>query len=173
MRKLSIVSWGLMACLPLFFPQPAQAEMLNLGTAAGGQSLRLDTQSIQRNGHLGSWWSNFTYYLGDERINAGADCGRKNWKVDGETYTPQSPATRNMISIVCSARHIRPMEDFGWVLVYDPPSNVRSSPNGSVVCTIDRMVVISVYVEPQNGWYQTSACDQRGWIHESQIRAFR
>lgn len=50
--------------------------MLTLGTASGGQQIRLDTNSIQRNGNAGSWWSGFTYYLGNERLEAGAHCGR-------------------------------------------------------------------------------------------------
>jgi hypothetical protein len=76
-----------------------------------------------------------------------------------------------LLSVVCSARHIRPVEDFGYSLVFDPPSNVRSSPDGAVKCTLESMTVISVYVEPKNGWYSTQACGG-GWIHESQIRAF-
>jgi hypothetical protein len=59
--------------------------------------------------------------------------------------------------------------DFVNVLVFAPPSNVRTSPNGSVVCTIAKQQVIRVYVEPQGSWYSTTACGG-GWIHESQIR---
>lgn len=59
--------------------------------------------------------------------------------------------------------------DFMNVRVFDPPSNIRTSPNGSVKCTIARRRTIQVYVEPQNGWYSTTACGG-GWIHESQIR---
>ncbi|MBE9018964.1 SH3 domain-containing protein [Chroococcidiopsidales cyanobacterium LEGE 13417] len=59
--------------------------------------------------------------------------------------------------------------DFMNVRVFDPPSNIRTSPNGNVKCTIARRRTIQVYVEPQNGWYSTTACGG-GWIHESQIR---
>ena len=59
--------------------------------------------------------------------------------------------------------------DFVNVQVFAPPSNVRTSPNGSVKCTITRKQSIRVYVEPQAGWYSTEACGG-GWIHESQIR---
>jgi hypothetical protein len=75
------------------------------------------------------------------------------------------------MSIVCSARYAEPVEDMGYVLVFDPPSRVRSSPGGSVKCTLEKMVVISVYVEPRDGWYSTDACDG-GWIHSSQVRPF-
>jgi hypothetical protein len=171
--KASVLSGLAVALISSLFCQPVHAEMLTLGEASGGQLVRLDTQSIQRNGGGASWWSGFTYYLGNERINAGAHCGRGIWEVDGQEYSPQSQATRNMLKVVCSARHIRPMEDMGFVLVFDPPSNVRSSPGGSVKCTLEDMQVVSIYVEPQNGWYMTNVCGERGWIHETQIRTFR
>jgi hypothetical protein len=151
---------------------PASAEILYLGITTEGQSVEIDTDSVQRNGQTGSWGSNFTYYLGGERIPAGAHCGQGIWNVDGQDYSPQSQATRNMISLVCSIRHIGEVEDLGSVLVYDPPSNVRSSPGGSVVCTLENMTVTSVYVEPRKGWYSTRSCGG-GWIHESQIRPLR
>jgi hypothetical protein len=53
--------------------------MLTLGSASGGQVVKLDTNSIQRNGNTGSWWSGFTYYLGNERIEASAHCGHGIW----------------------------------------------------------------------------------------------
>ncbi len=170
--KLSVLSGLAVALITSLFSQPVHAEMLTLGQASGGQLVKLDTQSIQRNAGGASWWSGFTYYLGNERINAGAHCGRGIWEVDGQEYSPQSQATRNMLKVVCSARHIRPTEDMGSVLVFDPPSNVRSSPGGSVKCTLEDMQVVSVYVEPQNGWYMTDACGG-GWIHETQVRGFR
>ncbi len=58
------------------------------------------------------------------------------------------------------------------VLVFDPPSKVRASPNGSVLCTVSEPTVIRVYAEPKNGWYSTTACGG-GWIHESQIRSIQ
>lgn len=163
------------ACLSLCFAQPAQAELLNLGTASGGQSVQLDTTSISRNGNSGSWWSGFTYYLGGEQINAEAHCGQGTWTVDGESYSPQSQTTETMMRLVCSARHITSdgSGDMAYMLVYAPPSNVRSAPNGSVICSIDQMSVIRVYVEDRDGWYSTQACGSNGWIHESQIRVFR
>jgi hypothetical protein len=157
--------------LSLLFSQPVKAEMLTLGKASGGQTVRLDTASIPRSRQSASWWASFTYYLGNRRIEAGAHCGRGIWEADGKEHTPQSQATRNMLSIVCSARYAEPVEDMGNVLVFAPPSNVRSSPGGSVTCTLSEMSVISVYVEPQDGWYSTDACGG-GWIHTSQIRPF-
>lgn len=173
MKIFRIPGLAVLTCLSLVVGQSAQAEMLNLGTASGGQSIKLDTNSIQRNGHTMSWWAGFTYYLGGERLEAGAHCGQGIWSVDGQTYKPQSQATRNMVRVVCSARHIdENKEDTGYMLVFAPPSNVRSSPGGSIKCTLKDMQVVSVYVEPRGDWYSTSACGD-GWIHKSQVRAFR
>ncbi|MBD1892926.1 hypothetical protein [Coleofasciculus sp. FACHB-SPT9] len=162
---LAIGSWSVL------FSQPVKAEMLTLGTASGGQTVRLDTTSIPRSRQSVSSGSIFVYYLGNRRIAAEANCSTGTWAADGTDHRPQSKATRNMLSIVCSGRYAEPIEDMGNVLVFDPPSKVRSSPGGSVKCTLSEMVVISVYVEPDNGWYSTDACDG-GWIHSSQIRPF-
>lgn len=59
--------------------------------------------------------------------------------------------------------------EFKNVVVFAPPSKVRTSPNGKVQCTITKRQVIKVYAEPQGAWYSTTACGG-GWIHESQIR---
>lgn len=71
--------------------------------------------------------------------------------------------------LVCGGASVDDSFDFTSVRVFDPPSKIRTSPNGSVKCTIARRQAIQVYVEPQNGWYSTTACGG-GWIHESQIR---
>jgi hypothetical protein len=174
-RVLGLASFTSVA-LSLGFGQAAQAELLTLGEAAGGQVVRLDTASITRNGNSGSWWGGFTYYLGGERINAEVHCGQGTWYVDGRSYTPQSRTTETMIRLVCSARQVTDEArgpDMAYMLVFDPPSNVRSSPGGSVICMIDQMEIIRVYVEPRDGWFLTTACGSSGWIHESQIRVFR
>lgn len=59
--------------------------------------------------------------------------------------------------------------DFENVVVFAPPSKVRTSPNGRIQCTITKRQVITVYTEPQGSWYSTTACGG-GWIHQSQIR---
>lgn len=71
--------------------------------------------------------------------------------------------------LACGGAGVDDSGDFMNVRVFDPPSNIRTSPNGSVKCTLARRQTIQVYVEPQNGWYSTTAC-AGGWIHESQIR---
>ncbi|MDJ0582315.1 SH3 domain-containing protein [Crocosphaera sp.] len=54
-------------------------------------------------------------------------------------------------------------------VVFDPPSNVRMSPNGRIICSVNRVIPINIYGS-ENGWYLTDACGQLGYIHRSQIR---
>lgn len=166
--------WALVLGLGVaFISTPALAEMLNLGKASTGAIIKLDTQSIQRQTGVSIGKVNFTYYLGGEKMPSTANCQSGKWMAKGRENTPQSKATRDMISIVCSAKTLteNQQEDFATVLIYDPPSNIRQTPNGKVICSISQMLVTSVYVEDQNGWYQTDSCGG-GWIHQSQIRPF-
>jgi serine/threonine protein kinase, bacterial len=59
-------------------------------------------------------------------------------------------------------------EDVQTVTVIDPPSNVRTVPNGSIVCSIPTVTKITIF-NPSGGWYQTDACGTVGYIHRSQI----
>lgn len=152
----------------------ARAEKLNLGTASTGQSIILDTASISRYGaNTMASGASFTYWLGQTKFNASAHCGLGQWESGGSTHKPQSQATENMLSIVCSVRSLEPQppEDVGYVLVFDPPTNIRATPNGNIICTLDAMVVIDVEVESQGDWYSTPSCGG-GWIHKSQFRPF-
>lgn len=54
-------------------------------------------------------------------------------------------------------------------VVFDPPSNVRSSPNGTVICSVSSTKTINLFGS-SNGWYITDACGKRGYIHNSQVR---
>jgi Bacterial SH3 domain len=54
-------------------------------------------------------------------------------------------------------------------VVFAPPSNIRSTPNGNVICSVPNIKTINVYGY-ENGWYQTDFCGGWGYIHESQIR---
>ena len=164
------------ALLAPFFGQPAQAEMLVLGTASTGQTVTLDTNSVSRSQRGTGLFISARYYLGDERVDADISCRDNYWVVSGEStqYRPQSQATRNLLSVACTISRSNNQSGARYWLVYDPPSNVRSSPNGSVQCVISTIQTIWVYGEPRNGWYQTSACEgAAGWINESQIRPLR
>jgi hypothetical protein len=59
--------------------------------------------------------------------------------------------------------------------VTDPPTNVRLSPNGAILCVIRQRMTINILgstgVRDNNGtWYYTDACGSNGVIHSSQIR---
>ncbi|MEA5418373.1 hypothetical protein VB712_03990 [Spirulina sp. CCNP1310] len=164
---------GISVALCTFFAQSSNAEMYNLGPASTGQPIILDGSSVSMNGrNSASAWVGFTYYLGRTRFAADAHCGKGEWYSGGSTHKPQSQATRNMLSIVCSARwRDQDAEDTGYMLVFDPPSNVRNQPNGNVIFTVTEMIVIPVYPESQNGWFSTYSFGG-GWIHESQLRPF-
>lgn len=55
-----------------------------------------------------------------------------------------------------------------WVI--DPPSNVRSQPNGDILCAVAQASQIETYGQT-NGWYRTNICAGNiiGYIHNSQI----
>ncbi|BFM38485.1 SH3 domain-containing protein [Synechocystis sp. LKSZ1] len=53
-------------------------------------------------------------------------------------------------------------------VVIAPPSNVRNTPNGAIICTLSRRISITVY-QKEGLWYYTDACGG-GYIHQSQIR---
>lgn len=60
--------------------------------------------------------------------------------------------------------------------VFAPPSNIRVSPNGAILCVVRNKQYIKV-LEPRseewrnwNGWYVTDYCGGReGFIHKSQV----
>ncbi|BAQ59788.1 hypothetical protein GM3708_193 [Geminocystis sp. NIES-3708] len=54
-------------------------------------------------------------------------------------------------------------------VIYAPPSNVRATPNGQILCSIKTVTAIDTYGY-SNGWYITDVCGKNGYIHESQIR---
>jgi hypothetical protein len=148
----------------------APAGMLVLGTASTGQTVSLDTNSIPFDDGA---YAQATYYLGEEKLAASIHCGQSYWTVKGDStrYTPQSKATQNLVTIACQIRQLKEKAGRGYFVVFDPPSNVRLSPNGSVKCVIEKMEIITISVEfgLVGGWYQTEACGG-GWISESQVR---
>ncbi len=54
-------------------------------------------------------------------------------------------------------------------VIYAPPSNVRATPNGTIICSIKTVTTINTY-SYNNGWYLTDVCGRNGYIHNSQIR---
>lgn len=59
--------------------------------------------------------------------------------------------------------------------VIDPPTNIRLSPNGTILCVVKQRTTVNITgstnVSDNNGtWYYTDACGRTGVIHSSQIR---
>jgi hypothetical protein len=59
--------------------------------------------------------------------------------------------------------------------VIDPPTNIRLSPNGTILCVVRQRTTVNILgstnVSDNNGtWYYTDACGRTGVIHSSQIR---
>ncbi|NJP08755.1 MAG: hypothetical protein HC866_04115 [Leptolyngbyaceae cyanobacterium RU_5_1] len=147
---------------------PAQAAMFYAGTASTGKSVHVDMDSISR---VSQRSVDFVYYLGGERIFAQANCHAGSWTTfpEGERHYPQSRATQRMVDFVCSrVRNVSTSVVPQTVRVIDPPSNVRATPNGRIVCTLPR-TNIQVF-ESVGSWYRTHACGRSGYIHVSQIQ---
>ncbi|MBE9144087.1 hypothetical protein [Planktothrix mougeotii] len=181
MNKFRLIGLAITLLAP-FVWQPAQAEMVVLGTASTGETLTLDTDSVSLWTPMGTGlFISATYYLDNERIDASISCRNRSWVVEGDSthYTPQSQATQNLISTACriafnsqsrQSNQSQQTRERTWI-IYDPPSNVRYSPNGEVLCTIGDKRRIQIRGNSVNGWYRTPACEGAdGWIHESQIK---
>jgi hypothetical protein len=59
-------------------------------------------------------------------------------------------------------------------LIFDPPTNIRATPNGKVVCVISSRTVVGIVNTPsiadKNGvWYRTTACGGLAFVHSSQV----
>jgi serine/threonine-protein kinase len=57
----------------------------------------------------------------------------------------------------------------GSAMVFDPPSNIRVSPNGDILCSVTSKGVIPIQ-RKYGEWYETNYCGEPGFIHQSQIR---
>ena len=115
----------------------------------------------------------FVYSLGSQRMNSEANCNDGTWTTfhDGETHKPQSSATEKMLNLVCSNRVSTrsSTSQAGAAIVFDPPSNVRMSPNGAILCSVKRKTTIDIYGS-SGSWYNTDVCGTMGVISGDQIR---
>ncbi|MBD1871245.1 hypothetical protein H6F95_28850 [Cyanobacteria bacterium FACHB-471] len=151
----------------------AQSSLHYLGQAVGGQQVNIDLNSISR---VSARSVDFTYYLGNDERYSQANCGNGTWTTfeDGVVHSPQSATTAEMVRLVCNGGYSYASEtiyegtrELSW-LVFAPPSNVRTSPNGSVQCTIRSISTVNVYGR-DGDWAITDACGSRGYIHNSQL----
>ena len=148
----------------------AQSNSCNyyLGDSVSGTSISVALYSVKT---VSDSSKDFVYCLGNEAIYSQAHCDDGTWTTFPERalHSPESQATENMISIVCSAPDGNPGVAIG--VIFDPPSNVRDAPNGNILCTVDRvMAVVTGGGVTNDGWTRTSICGETGMIHTSQIR---
>ncbi|MEE3719636.1 hypothetical protein V2H45_23115 [Tumidithrix elongata RA019] len=148
-------------------PSAAQGCNYYAGSAVTGQSVLVDLCSISRASYRSV---DFVYSLGGERIEAQANCEAGTWTTfpERQVNRPQSQATSRMLDVVCTfdSRGVTSGRS-AWVI--DPPSNVRATPNGSIICSIPTRQRITTYGSV-GSWYYTDACGEMGVIHNSQIR---
>jgi serine/threonine-protein kinase len=62
-------------------------------------------------------------------------------------------------------------EEGKQAVVFAPPSNVRATPGGRILCTVNTSTNINIYGNERE-WYRTDVCGNLGYIHKSQIRFF-
>jgi hypothetical protein len=168
-NRSNLLAIGLPIAVSLSLTHPAAAQTSNYyaGQAVDGRSVNVDLQSISR---ASARSVNFTYYLGDERVDAQANCDAGTWTTFPEraVHRPQSQATQNMLDRVCSAQ-VGSTSPSGVAVVFDPPSNVRTAPNGDVLCSVRERTTINLYGSTGD-WYYTDVCGRMGVIHSSQLR---
>lgn len=140
-------------------------DLIYMGNAVTGASVNVDGCSV-------TWVSDrsvdFTYYLGGQEIYAQAHCYAGTWTTfhDHVTHKPQSSATESMVNFVCGYDDAQSYVSTAYV--FAPPSNVRVTPNGRLLCTVRSPITINIY-DTQGEWYSTDVCGSMGWIHDSQV----
>jgi len=56
-------------------------------------------------------------------------------------------------------------------VVFEPPSNIRTDPNGKILCTVKTIKNIKVNINSNTApWIKTTECGKTGYIHESQVK---
>jgi hypothetical protein len=141
-----------------------------LGKSVTGSAMSVDLCSIRLIPR--SFNINFAYSIDGERLNANANCRENTWYIpsDDTTHAPRSTATENMLKIVCTA----PQDgstDNPLAVVFNPPSNIRKSPNGEILCQITELRTIGISGSgPSGKWLRTNVpgCGY-GYIHSSQV----
>ena len=144
------------------------------GKAIEGQSVNVDLCSVspKSSGAIA-----FSYSLGSQQMDSEANCANGTWTTyrDGQTHRPQSSATGKMLNRVCGDRGSSQISSqsvtsqSGSAIVFDPPSNVRVSPNGAILCSVKRRTTINIYGS-SGSWYNTDVCGSMGTISADQIR---
>jgi hypothetical protein len=104
------------------------------------------------------------------------DAERKRLEDERKALEEQKRQTPRPTATPPPATPPPPVSSGRWAYIIDPPSNVRATPNGRIICVIrQRNAPVSILgstgVTDGNGtWYYTDACGVRGVIHSSQFR---
>lgn len=140
------------------------------GVASTGEKVYLNLDSIQLENRGNGYF--FTYQIASDRPLAYTPCDGRFQVADANGVTfgammrPQSPATQAMLRRVCGRQAQEPAQS---AYVFAPPSNVRATPNGDVLCAVTSPTTIRIYGN-QGQWFSTDFCGRMGVIHSSQIR---
>lgn len=64
--------------------------------------------------------------------------------------------------------------DIVQATIIDPPTNIRSKPNGTVICVVDKKIKVRILgeLDADDGsglWYVTDTCGRQGVVHSSQL----
>jgi hypothetical protein len=81
---------------------------------------------------------------------------------EASSLSPPSPSASPPLKRTSATSRI------GVAIVFDPPSNVRESPNGRILCSVREKTTINIYGSTSS-WYYTDVCDNMGVIDSSQI----
>lgn len=102
MRKINLLTTiGSSLITMIIATAPAMAEeWIYMGKAVTGEEIYVDKDSI----FPGREGMRFIYKIGNETLQAAANCERDTWYVlkYDQSYSPQSDATAKMLDYVCS-----------------------------------------------------------------------
>lgn len=165
----TIAALVLTTATPAIAGAPARWEYQ--GLASTGEKVYLNLDSIQLENRGNGYF--FTYQIGSDRPLAYTPCDGRFQVVDANDVTfgtmmrPQSPATQDMLRRVCKRRQFQRPDQSAYV--FAPPSNIRATPNGEIICQATSETTINTYGS-QGQWFKTDFCGSMGFIHNSQIR---
>ena len=152
-------------------PTPKSSCEYPTGNSKDGQPITVDICSIQSDS---SESISFTYYLGTEKVDSLANCMEGSWTTfpEKQVQRPQSAATQKMLDRVCSSKSNKAVSGSTsqrTALIFDPPSNVRTSPNGEVLCSIKEKTRVTIN-QINGDWYNVDICGSSGWIKADQLK---
>lgn len=152
-------------------PTPKSSCEYPTGNSKDGQSITVDVCSIQSDN---SESISFTYYLGNEKVDSLANCVEGSWTTfpEKQVQRPQSAATQKMLDRVCSSKSDKAVGGSisqRTALIFDPPSNVRISPNGEILCSIKEKTRVTIN-QTNGDWYNVDICASSGWIKADQLK---